>query len=538
MGYLTLDTNERSNYQARELKSVYINASGRYIQLRLHECYPNKFNLFNQVGLVAINLLGSGSSSSNNNSLPSSSTIQNSSGSHPRNPQPDRSRGPLGSNDLSIDLNFDQDTALKLRQIAEAKQRAVQNEDYSTAKQLKVAENELKALGGKLAQLDVSKHEAVDAEDYDRAADLKGEMDDLRVQIEQHIRDINLDQLIPKEMQTIRNSSPRYPYPDSQQQQQQQQQPPPMKHQQENVPQKVSSNPQTNINPSTPMSSLNNSGPTYGNDEVTVGSGGGGNQNLPPEHVEEMKSPGVSSRPDHPLGGVENCGDLPEPDPLPAKVEISDIQPMLDVFGEYLVRCLYSKVWGLREAFFKKVILMLPTLSFPSATEGVCLSLTKGFADKIAQVIFSSVSLLQDLLHQYSSDPSTSASSLVTFLDPVLSSIILRLGDGQARTRSAATSALQDICSSPTIGPAPVSAHCCQPLPGNQKSNWRAIAARMDILSHIAEKYGAGRSSGLHVESAMNFVKVSQSIFYKTKQAYIPFIKNRQRIRLLIAMGR
>jgi centrosomal protein CEP104 len=49
LGYLSLNNNQRSNYQARELKSVYLDTRGRYIRLLVHRCYINKYNLFNQV---------------------------------------------------------------------------------------------------------------------------------------------------------------------------------------------------------------------------------------------------------------------------------------------------------------------------------------------------------------------------------------------------------------------------------------------------------------------------------------------------------
>lgn len=44
--------------QARELKSVYLKAKGSFMKLLLHRCYLNPHNLFNQVGLIAINALG------------------------------------------------------------------------------------------------------------------------------------------------------------------------------------------------------------------------------------------------------------------------------------------------------------------------------------------------------------------------------------------------------------------------------------------------------------------------------------------------
>lgn len=61
LGYLSLDSNEASSYKARELKSVFLKAHGSFIKLLLHRCYVNAPNLFNQVGLVAVNVLGASS---------------------------------------------------------------------------------------------------------------------------------------------------------------------------------------------------------------------------------------------------------------------------------------------------------------------------------------------------------------------------------------------------------------------------------------------------------------------------------------------
>lgn len=58
LGYLALDNNEASGYKARELKSVYVQTRGNFVKLVLHQCYVNAPNIFNQVGVVAINVTG------------------------------------------------------------------------------------------------------------------------------------------------------------------------------------------------------------------------------------------------------------------------------------------------------------------------------------------------------------------------------------------------------------------------------------------------------------------------------------------------
>ena len=49
LGYLTLDKNQGSNYKARELKSIFLEAPCSYMKLIMHKNHANKFNVFNQV---------------------------------------------------------------------------------------------------------------------------------------------------------------------------------------------------------------------------------------------------------------------------------------------------------------------------------------------------------------------------------------------------------------------------------------------------------------------------------------------------------
>lgn len=58
IGYLSLNSNEENNFRARELKSVQLDLNCCFIKLSLQECYINDFNLYNQVGLVAVQFIG------------------------------------------------------------------------------------------------------------------------------------------------------------------------------------------------------------------------------------------------------------------------------------------------------------------------------------------------------------------------------------------------------------------------------------------------------------------------------------------------
>lgn len=177
LGYLSLDSNERSNYQARELKTVFVDHVGRFMKFVINENYMNKQNVYNQVGIVAVSLAGEELFDERGAEAKKSPVYKN------------------PYNDLTVDITLDPQTASKLRQLAEAKSKAIANEDYATAKQIKSVEQDLKMLGSRLAQLNMAKSEAVAAEDYDLAKEIKDESDSLRVEIEQMVTFSSFDYL-------------------------------------------------------------------------------------------------------------------------------------------------------------------------------------------------------------------------------------------------------------------------------------------------------------------------------------------------------
>jgi len=70
LGYLSFDSNERSGHQARELKSVHVSIDAVALRLVVHRCHVNKLNIYNQVGVVALNLIGEPLSGAPSNGAP------------------------------------------------------------------------------------------------------------------------------------------------------------------------------------------------------------------------------------------------------------------------------------------------------------------------------------------------------------------------------------------------------------------------------------------------------------------------------------
>lgn len=86
-----------------------------------------------------------------------------------------------------------------------------------------------------------------------------------------------------------------------------------------------------------------------------------------------------------------------------ARRETAEQHNILNLLGEYRVRCLFSKTWALREAAVKKTLLMLGTEFTRSPGLGaslpaVCGVIRVAVEDKIQQVVFAGVALMDELL--------------------------------------------------------------------------------------------------------------------------------------------
>ncbi len=133
---MALDSNEKSNFQARELKSVYVDQVTLLLKIVFHKCYVNKYNLYNQVGLVAVNCMGELYS-------PGGPT------------QMEVSKAPVTDLNLSLamtgpnledEMNIDKNTLETIRELYKKKELAVSKDDFDEAKRLKMAIDRIKAV--------------------------------------------------------------------------------------------------------------------------------------------------------------------------------------------------------------------------------------------------------------------------------------------------------------------------------------------------------------------------------------------------------
>lgn len=58
IGFFFTDTNEKSDFQARELKSIHLDYQCHKIKFVMHRNHANMNNIFNQIGIVSLNIYG------------------------------------------------------------------------------------------------------------------------------------------------------------------------------------------------------------------------------------------------------------------------------------------------------------------------------------------------------------------------------------------------------------------------------------------------------------------------------------------------
>lgn len=66
---MELSNNEATNFKARELKSVHVDAKGSYFQIFLYKNFANPENPHNQISIIALNFIGESENSQPNNEL-------------------------------------------------------------------------------------------------------------------------------------------------------------------------------------------------------------------------------------------------------------------------------------------------------------------------------------------------------------------------------------------------------------------------------------------------------------------------------------
>ncbi|KAG8183807.1 hypothetical protein JTE90_027733 [Oedothorax gibbosus] len=171
-GEIFLSDNSNTGYSARELRSARVDIIAKFVKLILHQNHVNQLNLCNQVGLIAVNLLGEAVLEGGSFKA-KYLTDQHAFYNHAKNV--------TELEELPFNMYVDTEVAQLVKALDKKKHKAIADDRFVYAKKLKHAQNQLTKIGEKLGKLDIEKELAVEEEDYDRANLKKEEIEKLRM---------------------------------------------------------------------------------------------------------------------------------------------------------------------------------------------------------------------------------------------------------------------------------------------------------------------------------------------------------------------
>ncbi|XP_058674700.1 centrosomal protein of 104 kDa [Ammospiza caudacuta] len=476
LGYVPLSDNEKTDFRARELKSVYMDAVGQYLKLIFHKNYVNKYNLYGQVALVAVNIIGDPADYGIDMSIPTrEQLIDHYMGIKSDDPALNGtylgkhdSISPL--DDLAFDMYQDPEVAQIIRRLDEKKREAVRLECYDHAKKLKQAIADLQKVGERLGRYEVEKRYAVEKEDYDLAKKKKEQMDEYRLRVYQQLElhDLLDAQLLIRKTELPLGSSPLSPQT------------------QPTTSKEVFPKENVEIVPydERPLPTI-----CKQVDEAVA--------YVEPEVIEED------------VGDAPRTGNAGEPEQLTQKA-LREASPVVEVFGETLVSGAYSRTWSCREEALLAVYEKLMEVSVDTPKEDLrnmlraaVFLVRRAIKDTVSSVFQASLKLLKMIITQYIPKHKLGKMETSHCVETTLPHLLSRTGDSSSRLRLLASTFIQEIALCPEVKPLQIiPGHLAKTLKPNSPTH--LAMSHVELVESLLVAMGT-ENSGFTVSNVMKF---------------------------------
>ncbi|XP_032250994.1 centrosomal protein of 104 kDa isoform X1 [Phoca vitulina] len=516
LGYISLCDNEKTGCKARELKSVYVDAVGQFLKLIFHENHVNKYNIYNQVALVAVNIIGDPADFGDESNITSrEKLIDHYLGHNSEDPALEGTCtgksdyiSPL--DDLAFDMYQDPEVAQIIRKLDERKREAVQKERYDYAKKLKQAIADLQKVGERLGRYEVEKRCAVEKEDYDLAKEKKQQMERFRSQVYEQLQ---LRSLVDGEPMQRPSDLPAQPLAHSASPHHQQ--PVLSLLQEEGAPESRFAEPFLQEKP--PAHALGPSRHSTGDPSprATDLHLKSHLQSVPYDErplPASRKQPAVALEPEKSDSDVSEAprgGAAGEPEPLTEKA-LREAGPAVDVLGESLVAGAYSKTWSYREDALLALYKRLMETPAGTAKEELKSMLRtsiflvrRALRDIVTPVFQASLKLLKMIITQYIPKHKLSKLETTHCVERTIPVLLTRTGDSSARLRVIASNFIQEMALCKEVRSLQIiPSYLVQPLKANS-SNHLAMS-QIGLLARLLKDLGTG-GTGFTIDNVMKF---------------------------------
>ncbi|KAH9514057.1 hypothetical protein Btru_030100 [Bulinus truncatus] len=545
LGYVSLSDNEKTGYKARELKSVHVDAVGHFLKLNIHKNHVNKHNLYNQVGIIAINVIG------DEIRRPYEVTDPDLLLDDPRIERDPALEGLFNKpdyisplDDLAFDMYQDPEIAQIIRRLERKKQEAVLQERYDYAKRLKQAITELQKVGEKLGKMEVEKRQAVENEDYDKARIKKLQMDEYRLQV---YKDLNLNDLLeltgsrhPQhiDLEPIRHITPPPPVrleelpppPTVRTPPQYEEWPLPRRKPNSNeceiaisvsdrksVPERDKPIPHYNPFDDMPLPNLRSKSLVE-----PIATAPPEDSVKSPKPAETNRSKNNSPRTPHDskrlpppkLKALTLDDELPpEPDinqeaePM-SEVDLREASTAIDIFGLSLVSKAYSKTWSYREDALTAVHHQMQQMSTNNKEEAKSMMraaiflVKRGIDDKVYAVFRAALHLYRMLLTEFVPKHKLGKPDVTSAVEKCLPNLFHKAGDTAVRNRDDAKSFILGMASFTEVKATQALAHECV-KPFKLTLGPRHAQSRCEIVELLYQTFGL--KGGLTMDNVMKF---------------------------------
>lgn len=486
LGYVGLSNNENTDFKARELKSIHLDAEGHFVKLVLHKNHVNKYNIYNQVGLVAVNVIGDRLDTPfdpvDSDSLKHVDSVVQGYMS------PNAVNGPVWGrinkpdyisrmDDLAFDMYQDAETAALIRKLDERKRGAVKEERYDYAKKLTAVISDLYKVGEKLGKYEAEKKKAVELEDFDLAMEKKRQSDEFRLYVYKQLdiqELLELDGRKIHEHRSINITPPPLPPIATDQNRQH---PPPHHHEEgRNTP---------------PLLAPIKRQPSPREDTPPL---------ISPrkdDDADDRPLPALNKRPLEADQEVEGVKEPPENTDGPEPLKENDLRTagfVIEIFGEDLVQHAYSKQWKYRQEAMENVEKEMssdtPQLisdKDPKAVVKATVFLVqKGIKDQVFSVFSVSLEVLRSLVKTYIPQHKLAKSEISHVAEKTTPPLLTKSGEMAARSRDVATAMIMELAVHKDIkllGVIPD--HATRPFKAKQQVSPRMYKSRIEIIERL-----------------------------------------------------
>ncbi|KAG0205092.1 hypothetical protein BGX28_003192, partial [Mortierella sp. GBA30] len=206
LGSISFDSNAASNYSGRELRSINFDVEGEYLRVVIRQCHVNPLNIYHQVAILALNVLGE---PLEDELLADSERLDFDECEVVNGPghgfsETSLAHSAVPTSEISVNVHnlasavpalsvaevkehtvdyMDQEIQKLAAGFVKAKLSAVKVEDFQSAKLYKAGYDEILKFADQVQELDVQKQQAAEQDDFDLAQELKAKVADVKAKM-------------------------------------------------------------------------------------------------------------------------------------------------------------------------------------------------------------------------------------------------------------------------------------------------------------------------------------------------------------------